>query len=138
MQTSNFVYKYDKETLTVVKNCASRKETWISNELIEGYEKLENNGFLHSVSVYQNNKLVGGLYGVTYSGAFFGESMFSNVSQASKCALIKLLERLNEKGFVLLDVQYQTDHLQMFGTVEISLENYEELLLNTYSKNVYF
>jgi len=138
MKTSDFVYKYDKETLTVVQNCASRKETWISNDLIVGYEKLEKLGFLHSVSVYQNNKLVGGLYGVTYRGAFFGESMFSNVSQASKCALIKLLERLNEKGFVLLDVQYQTDHLQMFGAVEISLKSYEELLLKSYSKNAYF
>jgi len=138
MKTSDFVYRYDKETLTVVKNCASRKETWISNELIEGYEKLEKLGFLHSVSVYKNNKLVGGLYGVTYRGAFFGESMFSNVSQASKCALIKLLERLNKNGFVLLDVQYQTDHLKMFGAIEISLQNYEKLLLNSYSKNVHF
>lgn len=138
LNKTDFLFEYDKETLTVVKNCASRKETWINKKLIDGYEKLESLGFLHSVSVYQNNKLVGGLYGVTYRGAFFGESMFSNVSQASKCALIKLIERLNKKQFVLLDVQYQTDHLKMFGAAEISLEIFEKLLLNAYKKNVRF
>jgi leucyl/phenylalanyl-tRNA--protein transferase len=75
-----------------------------------------------------DNELVGGLYGVSYKGAFFGESMFSKVSQASKCALVKLIERLNERGFVLLDVQFQTEHLKMFGSKEIPFEEFIDLL----------
>jgi len=95
-------------------------------------------GHLHSVEVFQNNELVGGLYGVTYKGAFFGESMFSKVSQSSKCALVKLIERLNEKGFILLDVQYQTEHLSMFGAKEIPFEEFAMLLLSSYKKDVQF
>ena len=97
---SDFEYKFDTSTLEVIKNCADRSSTWISEELIEAYKGLLKLGYLHSVEVFQKNKIVGGLYGVTYKGAFFGESMFSNISQASKCALIKLIEKLNDQGFV--------------------------------------
>ncbi len=138
MEKSNFEYKIDSKILDVIINCSKRPKTWISEELIEAYKGLIKLGYLHSVEVYQNNELVGGLYGVTYRGAFFGESMFSKVSQASKCALVKLIERLNQKDFVLLDVQFQTDHLKMFGAVEISFEEYTELLLNAYEKKVNF
>lgn len=138
MEKSNFEYKIDSKILDVIINCSKRPKTWISEELIEAYKGLINLGYLHSVEVYQNNELVGGLYGVTYRGAFFGESMFSKVSQASKCALVKLIERLNQRDFVLLDVQFQTDHLKMFGAVEISFEEYTELLLNAYEKKVNF
>ncbi len=138
LRKSDFTFAFDKETMTVVRHCAARKETWISNELINSYANLKKIGFLHSVSVYQSQKLVGGLYGVTYRGAFFGESMFSTVSQASKCALVKLIERLNKKQFVLLDVQYETDHLKMFGAKEIKLETFEKLLLTAYKNNVRF
>lgn len=138
LEKSDFQFKFDKDPMRVVKNCADRKETWISDELIAGYERLYNLGFLHSVEVYQKNKLVGGLYGIAYKGAFFGESMFSKVSQSSKAALIKLIEHLNEKKFVLLDVQFITDHLKMFGAVEISLEEYQEMLILSYSKSVSF
>jgi leucyl/phenylalanyl-tRNA---protein transferase len=135
---TNFEYRFDTTTIEIIKNCASRSKTWISDELIQAYKGLIKLGHLHSVEVFQNNKLVGGLYGVTYKGAFFGESMFSEVTQASKCALIKLIERLNEKGFVLLDVQYQTEHLSMFGAKEISFEEFSELLIKSYSKNISF
>ena len=77
---------------------------------------------------------MGGLYGVTFRGAFFGESMFSKVSQASKAALVALLNHLKEKEFVLLDVQYMTEHLKMFGAVEISFEEYTKLLHKSYTK----
>jgi leucyl/phenylalanyl-tRNA--protein transferase len=134
----DFEYRLDTCTLDVIKNCAARSTTWISDELIEAYKGLIKLGNLHSVEVFQKDILVGGLYGVTYKGVFFGESMFSNVSQASKCALIKLIERLNENRFVLLDVQYQTDHLKMFGTKEIPFEEFSELLLKSYGQNVKF
>lgn len=133
-----FEYKFDTSILEVIKNCADRTTTWISNELIEAYKGLIKKGNLHSVEVYQNENLVGGLYGVTYKGAFFGESMFSKVSQASKCALIKLIEHLREKNFILLDVQYQTEHLKMFGAKEISFEEYQQLLIKSYKSDTNF
>ncbi|MBI5807618.1 MAG: leucyl/phenylalanyl-tRNA--protein transferase [Ignavibacteriales bacterium] len=135
---SNFEYKFDSATLDVIKNCADRETTWISDELIEAYKNLIQMGNLHSVEVYQENQLVGGLYGVTYKGAFFGESMFSKVTQASKCALIKLIEHLREKNFVLLDVQYQTEHLKMFGAVEIPFDQFEKLLIEAYKVDTDF
>jgi len=138
MEKSNFEYKIDSKILDVIINCSKRPKTWISEELIEAYKGLIKLGYLHSVEVYQNNELVGGLYGVTYRGAFFGESMFSKVSQASKCALVKLIEHLNKKEFVLLDVQFQTEHLKMFGAVEISFDEYTDLLLKAYEKKVCF
>ena len=130
---SNFEYRIDFNTIEVIKNCADRETTWISDELINAYKGLINLGNLHSVEVYKDNKLVGGLYGVSYNGAFFGESMFSKVTQASKCALVKLIERLNQRSFALLDVQYQTDHLKMFGAKEISFNEFSKLLVEAYS-----
>ena len=138
MEQADFEYKFDKNRLEVIKNCAARKETWISSELIEAYKRLIDLNFLHSVEVYGKGKLVGGLYGIAIGGAFFGESMFSKVSQASKAALVKLIERLNERGFVLLDVQYLTEHLKMFGAREIEFAEFVRLLEKAYARNVSF
>ena len=138
LKTNDFEFRFDSNTMEVVKRCADRESTWISKELIKAYKGLQKLGHLHSVEVYQKNVLVGGLYGVTYQGAFFGESMFSKISQASKCALVKLLERLREKEFSLLDVQYQTDHLKMFGAKEIQFEEFADLLVKAYQKDVSF
>ena len=135
---SNFVYKFDNATIEVIQNCANRDSTWISGELIKAYKGLQKLGHLHSVEVYDEDNLVGGLYGVTYRGAFFGESMFSKVSQASKCALIKLIEHLREKKFALLDVQYQTDHLKMFGATEIDFDSFQSILSVSYSVDTTF
>ena len=128
----NFEVKYDVDFLPIVKGCAQRTRTWISKELIDAYLRLQKLGNVHTVETWLNNKLVGGLYGITFKGAFFGESMFSEVSQASKFALVKLIEHLNEKGFVILDVQYMTEHLRMFGAKEISFEEYNQSLLSAY------
>ena len=133
METTDFDFRYDTNTIEVVKECADRKETWISSDLMEAYKSLMDYGYLHSVEVYQKNKLVGGLFGVAFRGAFFGESMFSKKPQSSKSAMVKLFERLQNNGFTIVDVQYMTDHLAMFGTREISFEEYEELLINAYS-----
>ncbi len=138
MQEADFEYSFDTNTVDVITNCANRKETWISEELITAYKGLFDLGYLHSVEVYQKHKLVGGLYGVAIGGVFFGESMFSKVSQASKSAFAILLKHLEHKNFTLVDVQYQTDHLKMFGTKEIDFEEYNNLLDIAYSKGVSF
>ncbi|PKL81636.1 MAG: leucyl/phenylalanyl-tRNA--protein transferase [Ignavibacteriae bacterium HGW-Ignavibacteriae-3] len=138
IQNAEFEYEYDKRTIKVVEFCAKRESTWISDELIEAYIGLQKLGHLHSVEVYNKSELVGGLYGVTYRGAFFGESMFSIVPQASKCALVKLIERLIEKDFILLDVQYQSEHLKMFGSTEISFDKFAHLLFKALTKDVAF
>lgn len=132
IEKTNFEIKFDTDYLSVIKGCADRPSTWISDQLIIAYRRLHKRGFLHTVETYQNGKLVGGLYGITFRGAFFGESMFSKVSQASKAALIALLYHLKEKDFVLLDVQYMTNHLKMFGAIEISWEQYSLLLQKAY------
>jgi leucyl/phenylalanyl-tRNA--protein transferase len=138
MSTSDFRYQYDTRTMEVVRRCAERDETWISDELIDAYGGLDELGFLHSVEVIERNNLVGGLYGVAIGGAFFGESMFSKKTQTSKSALVKLLEHLNDKDFVLLDVQFTNPHLDMFGAIEISFEEYNDLLSIAYSREVNF
>lgn len=138
LPTTDFEFCYDKNPLEVIRECAKRDSTWISGELIEAYKGLHQLDYLHSVEVYQNKVLVGGLYGITYHGAFFGESMFSKVPQASKCALVKLVEQLREKKFVLLDVQYQTEHLKMFGAREIPFDEFSKILVDSYTKEVFF
>ena len=134
IEEENFEIKFDVDFERVVEGCADRESTWISDELIDGYRKLKKRGFIHTVETWKDGKLVGGLYGVTFRGAFFGESMFSKVSQASKAALVALLKHLKEKDFVLLDVQFMTEHLKMFGAVEISFEDYTKLLHKAYAK----
>jgi len=134
IEEGNFEIKFDIDFERVVEGCADRESTWISDELIDGYRKLRKRGFIHTVETWKGGKLVGGLYGVTFRGAFFGESMFSKVSQASKAALVALLKHLNEKGFVLLDVQFMTEHLKMFGAIEISFDEYTKLLHKAYAK----
>ena len=134
LKKKKFEYKIDTDFPSVVKGCADREKTWISGELIEAYKRLHKRGYIHTVETWQKGKLVGGLYGVTFRGAFFGESMFSVVPQASKAALAKLIEHLNMKDFALLDVQYMTPHLKMFGAVEIDFEEYNRLLYSAYTR----
>ncbi len=138
MTTAPFTYRYDTNTLSVIKRCSERKETWISPELIEAYKKLIHLGYVHSVEVYENNNLVGGLYGVAFRGVFFGESMFSHVPQASKCAMVNLFKNLKEKDYELVDVQYDTEHLKMFGTMEVPYEDYTNRLIGAYKKEIEF
>ncbi len=92
LENSDFEFKYDNDFLSIVKNCADRETTWISDKLLDAYLKLHKKGNIHTVETWQKGKLVGGLYGVVFRGAFFGESMFSKVEQASKAGLAKLIE----------------------------------------------
>ncbi len=99
-------------------------QTWISEPLIEAYVRLHQIGFAHSVECYLNNQLVGGLYGVSLGAAFFGESMFHTYPNASKIALVHLVEHLREREYELLDTQASTPHLAQFGCIEVSAEQY--------------
>jgi leucyl/phenylalanyl-tRNA--protein transferase len=101
-----------------------REGSWISDELVRAYTELHGLGFAHSVEAWKDEKLAGGLYGVSLGGAFFGESMFHHVRDASKVALVALVERLRERGFELLDAQASTAHLRRFGCVEIGAAEY--------------
>ena len=134
----DFEIRYDTEINSVIRGCADRDHTWISERLIEAYQRLIKRGHIHSVETWQDGVLVGGLFGVTFRGAFFGESMFSKVSQASKAALMNLLYHLKENDFALLDVQYMTEHLKMFGAIEISLDEYKTNLVEAYQRNCTF
>ena len=112
----------------VIRACAARRETWISAEIIRAYSELHALGLAHSVEAWHGGALAGGLYGVALGGAFFGESMFTRVRDASKVALAALVERLRDRGFVLLDTQFLTEHLARFGAVEIPRNEYLLLL----------
>ena len=120
----SFEIRIDVSFFEVMQNCAQRPETWISDEIIESYKRLHQLGHAHSVEAWQDGKLAGGLYGVTIGGAFFGESMFHHVRDASKIALLALVKRLRERRFTLLDTQWLTPHLEKFGAIEISRTEY--------------
>ena len=125
-----FEITVDRSFADVIDACASRPEgTWISSEIREAYVELHRLGFAHSVESWRGGTLTGGLYGVSLGGAFFGESMFHRVTDASKVALVALIERMRERGLDLLDVQFLTDHLRQFGAIEIPRSVYEQRLL---------
>ena len=108
----------------VIRACARRPETWINEEIIRGFVALYEEGKAHSVEAYKDDELAGGLYGVTLGGAFMGESMFARMRDASKVCLVYLVERLKERGYVLLDCQIQNDHLARLGATEIPEKEY--------------
>jgi leucyl/phenylalanyl-tRNA--protein transferase len=123
-----FEIKIDDRFSDVIEACAKREDTWINREIIESYTRLHELGYAHSVEAWKEGELAGGLYGVAVGGAFFGESMFHRVTDASKIALVALVQHLRAKKFVLLDTQWLTPHLQQFGGIEISRNHYLRLL----------
>jgi leucyl/phenylalanyl-tRNA--protein transferase len=113
----------------VIEACANRDDgTWISGEIMDAYKQLHELGFAHSVESWRGGELSGGLYGVAIGGAFFGESMFHRETDASKVALASLVVRLQERRYLLLDVQFMTAHLRTFGAVEVPRRTYERRL----------
>ena len=108
----------------VMRECARRAETWINDEIVESYTRLHQLGHAHSIEAWRNDELAGGLYGVAIGGAFFGESMFHHVRDASKIALLALVDRLSARRFTLLDTQWLTPHLEKFGAIEIPRHHY--------------
>ena len=123
-----FEIRIDSRFGEVIRACAKREDTWINDEIIESYELLHSLGHAHSIETWRENKLAGGLYGVSIGGAFFGESMFHQVRDASKVALAALVEHLRTRNFALLDTQWLTPHLHQFGGIEISRKHYLRLL----------
>ncbi|MFN4243597.1 MAG: leucyl/phenylalanyl-tRNA--protein transferase [Tepidisphaerales bacterium] len=112
--------------------------TWITPELIDAYVGLHEVGHAHSVETWRDGRLVGGLYGVSLGGAFFGESMFHRETDASKVALVALVERLRERGFILLDTQHTTSHLRRFGATEIPAYEYRRQLREALTRTCRF
>lgn len=127
-EQKKFEVKLDSAFAQVIRECAQREETWINAEIVESYERLHALGHAHSLEVWQDGKLAGGLYGVAIGGAFFGESMFHHVTNASKIALAALVERMRQRKLMLLDTQWVTPHLLQFGAVEIPRSKYLQLL----------
>ena len=123
-----FEIRFDVSFAEVMRACANRPETWINGEIIASYVRLHQLGYAHSVEAWQDGKLAGGLYGVSIGGAFFGESMFHHARDASKVALLGLVEHLRARKFVLLDTQWVTPHLEQFGAIEIPRAKYLHLL----------
>jgi leucyl/phenylalanyl-tRNA---protein transferase len=131
LRSRRFEIRVDSDFRSVIAACAEREDAdgnWIDHEIMESYVALHARGFAHSVEAWQDGRLVGGLYGVSLKGAFFGESMFHYVDDASKAALAALVERLQSRGFTLLDTQWVTDHLLQFGATELPRRRYLRLL----------
>jgi len=133
-----FYIRVDTAFAAVLDACASpapgREDTWINGPIRRLYVELHARGFAHSLECWRDERLVGGLYGVTLGGAFFGESMFSCATDASKVALVHLVARLRQGGWALLDAQFQTDHLAQFGTIETPQSVYLRLLASALTK----
>jgi leucyl/phenylalanyl-tRNA--protein transferase len=138
LRRGRFEIRVNSAFQAVMKACAERDETWITDQFIEAYTALHEAGDAHSVEVWQEDQLVGGVYGVSLAGAFFAESMFHRVTDMSKVALFHLVERMQAKGLTLLEVQFMTPHLASLGAKEISREAYLKLLGRALSKPVTF
>ncbi len=120
IRKGEFRVTMDKAFLQVISSCAkARTDTWIVDEMIEAYCKLHESGFAHSVEIWRDGELVGGLYGISLGRCFFGESMFTRVSNASKVAFVRLVEHLGGLSFDMIDCQVTSDHLVNFGAKEI-------------------
>ena len=127
LRTHPFDIRVNTRFRDVIEGCAARTDdegNWIDREIVESYCALHEKGFAHSVEAWREDRLVGGLYGVALGGAFFGESMFHHVTDASKAALVALVARLRARDFVLLDTQWVTGHLRQFGAIEITRRRY--------------
>jgi leucyl/phenylalanyl-tRNA---protein transferase len=133
LATNRFTTKMDTRFHDVISRCASisrknERGTWISEKFIEGYDRLHQLGFAHSFETYEGDQLVGGLYGISLGKAFFGESMFHNTSNASKIALVTLMNMMKDQGFYFVDCQTYSDHFTRMGAQSISRVEYLERL----------
>jgi leucyl/phenylalanyl-tRNA--protein transferase len=124
LRRNEFEIRIDTVFARVMRECAAREETWISEDIIGSYCELHRRGFAHSVETWTGGELAGGLYGVSIGAVFFGESMFHRATDASKVALCGLIDRMRANGFKMLEVQWLTPHLKSFGAIEISRSEY--------------
>ena len=142
LRSGQYGVRVDTAFDAVMRGCAEptemRPKTWINDEILRLYGALHDQGYAHSVEAWHEGDLVGGLYGVALRGVFFGESMFSRATDASKVALVHLVARLVKGGFRLLDTQFVTEHLQQFGAIEISRGQYHRRLAQALTVKAYF
>jgi leucyl/phenylalanyl-tRNA--protein transferase len=140
VRSGAFTIHIDRAFESVMRACAGRREegTWINDEILASYVALHRLGLAHSVEAWREGELVGGLYGVQLGGAFFGESMFHRAPDASKVALVALVERLVQRNFLLLDTQWVTAHLAQFGAIEIPRREYLRLLSTALARECSF
>ncbi|WOI55279.1 leucyl/phenylalanyl-tRNA--protein transferase [Palleronia sp. LCG004] len=138
IRATPFEITFDQDFAGVLGGCADREETWINPVIADLYLRLHERGVAHSIEVHEEGALVGGVYGVTLGGAFFGESMFSVRRDASKIALVYLIDRLRENGFTLFDTQFVTDHLVTLGAIEIPRDEYRTRLSSALLRRVRF
>ncbi|GAA3856242.1 leucyl/phenylalanyl-tRNA--protein transferase [Celeribacter arenosi] len=136
IRRGRFSVTLNRDFAGVVDGCAAREETWINDTIYDLYLSLNDLGYAHSVEVYEGTSLVGGVYGVTLGSAFFGESMFSRRTDASKVALAYLVARLKRAGFTLFDTQFLTPHLASLGAIEIPREEYRAQLAEALQRPV--
>lgn len=139
VRQQRFEIRIDTAFERVMRACGERPDgTWISDAILESYLALHRLGIAHSIEAWRNRDLVGGLYGVHLGGAFYGESMFHRATDASKVALVALVDRLRRRGFALLDVQWVTPHLLQFGAVEVPRRTYLAMLRRALSQDCRF
>jgi leucyl/phenylalanyl-tRNA--protein transferase len=129
VSSGRFTITYNRDFAGVIRGCADRDEgTWITSDMRDAYETLHHMGYAHSVEVWHQGVLAGGIYGVAIGGFFAGESMFTRVRDASKVALVHLVQRLRKRGFLLFDIQFLTEHTERLGAVEIPRSVYLQRL----------
>lgn len=142
LRRGGFEIRCDSQFETVMRACGEaapdRPDTWINDEIVRLFVELHHLGLAHSVETWKDGQLVGGLYGLSLGAAFFGESMFSRQTDASKVALVHLVARLKQGGFRLLDTQFVTEHLAQFGVVEIPRAEYQERLADAIHRPAHF
>ena len=142
VRKGSFDIRFDFDFEATIDACAEkrdeRRSTWINAPIREAYVQLHRMGNAHSVEAWHGEALVGGLYGVSLGRVFFGESMFSRETDASKVCLVRLVERLKERGFALLDTQFTTDHLKRFGALDVPRAKYEVMLADALKGDAIF
>lgn len=138
LNQNRFTVAINRNFKAVCEGCANRDRTWINDELMEIYLALHQAGWAHSFETWQGNDLAGGILGIAIKGAFIGESMFYRISEGSKVAMVKLAEHLRNRKYVVFDAQLQNSHLERFGSIIISAEQYQNLLAQGMKKNCTF
>lgn len=138
LRRNDFTVTFDRSFAEVLAACADRDETWINEIIASLYKQLHDLGHAHSVEVWRGRELIGGVYGVSIGGAFFGESMFSRATEGSKIALAYLTHHLRHQGYRLFDTQFLTDHLASLGAIEISRAEYSRQLAEAVELDVGF
>ena len=138
LNQKRFSVAIDRDFEAVCEGCADRDTTWISNELLEIYLALYKAGWAHSFETWQEDELAGGILGIAIKGAFVGESMFFRISEGSKVAMVKLVEHLRQKQYVLFDAQLQNPHLERFGSYVVGSREYEKMLYKAMMRDCVF